>query len=33
MKIKLIFDRIKEFNCMEIFSFDYIDKAYIDYIR
>ena len=32
-KLKLIFDEIKEFNCKEIFSWDYIDKAYIDNIK
>ena len=33
IKIKLVFDDIKEFDCKEMFSWDYIDKVYIDYIK
>ena len=32
-KLKLIFNEIKEINCKEIFSWDYIDKAYINNIK
>ena len=32
-KLKLVFSEIKEFSCKEIFSWDYIDKAYIDNIK
>ena len=32
-KLKLIFNEIKQFNCKEIFSWDYINKVYIDYIK
>ena len=32
-KLILTFNNIKQFNCKEIFSWDYIDKAYIDNIK
>lgn len=32
-KIRLIFNDIKEFSCKEIYSWDYINRVYVNYIR
>lgn len=32
-KIKLLFNKVKKFKCKEMFSWDYIDKVYINYIK